>query len=118
MSPDDRDAAWLLDILEAGEKVRRYLQDKTYSDYRREDLLRDGVERNVMIIGEAAKNLSKAFQSQHPEVRWSSIVALRNVLAHDYGAVDDAEMWKVATVHVPDLIAKLKPLVPPPPAVD
>jgi len=115
MSPEDRDAAWLLDILEAGSKVERYVRGRTFSDYRRNDLLRDAVERNAMIIGEAARNLSQAFTKAHPEVPWSSIIALRNILAHRYGAVDDAEMWKVATVHVPDLIQKLQPLVPPPP---
>jgi len=115
MALDSRDAAYLLDIVEAGARIARYVAGKTFSDYRKDDLLRDAVERNVMVVGEAAKKLSKSFQGHHPEVRWGNVVALRNVLAHAYGGVDEAEMWKIATVHIPDLVAKLQPFIPPPP---
>jgi uncharacterized protein with HEPN domain len=40
----------------------------------------------------------------------------RHVLAHDYGEIKHDRIWRVATVHVPELIEQLKPLVPAPPA--
>jgi uncharacterized protein with HEPN domain len=36
------------------------------------------------------------------------------VRALDYTHVDLDRVWEVVTVHVPDLIARIEPLVPPP----
>ena len=82
MALDNRDAANLLDIVEAGERIARYVAGKTFAEYRKDDLLRDAVERNVIVIGEAVKRLSKAFVGRHPEIPWSNVTALRNILAH------------------------------------
>ena len=43
----------------------------------------------------------------------------RAVIAHEYGEIKQERLWVVATVHVEDLIPKLRLLVPPvPPAGD
>jgi uncharacterized protein with HEPN domain len=57
--------------------------------------------------------VSEAFQRAHPEIPWRKIIAQRNVLAHDYGEIQDDVLWQVATVSVPELIAALEPLIPP-----
>jgi uncharacterized protein with HEPN domain len=49
----------------------------------------------------------------HPEIPWGRIIAQRNVLAHEYGEIEDEIVWAVATVSIPDLIFLLEPLVPP-----
>lgn len=36
-------------------------------------------------------------------------------LAHEYAEIQDDIIWTVATVHIPELIAQLEPLVPQPP---
>jgi len=78
-------------------------------------MLQAAVERKIEIIGEAARNVSAAFQTQHEEIPWRGIIAQRNVLAHEYGEILIDRIWRVATEHVPDLIARLERLVPPPP---
>jgi len=67
------------------------------------------------VIGEAARNVSKHYQSDHSEIPWHPIRAQRHVLAHDYGEIKHDRIWRVATVHVPELIRLLTPLVPPSP---
>ncbi len=84
MRPDERDAAYLLDMLQAASKVARYVQGKRYEDFQRDELLRDAVERNVEIIGEAARRISEAFRNVHPEIPWRKMIAQRNVLIHEY----------------------------------
>lgn len=116
MRPDERDAAYLLDMLRAAEKVRRFVQGITQDAFIIDEVLRDAVERNVEIIGEAAHKVSEAFRNQHPEIPWRKMIAQRNVLAHEYDKISVDEMWAVATFHVPRLIADLAPLVPPPPS--
>jgi len=78
-------------------------------------MLRGAVERHLEIIGEAAKWVSKAFQKVHPEIPWHRIIAQRHVLAHEYGEIKLELIWKVATLHISELIGNLEPLVPPPP---
>lgn len=55
-------------------------------------------------------------QHAHPEIPWRLIIAQRHVLAHDYGEIDHERIWRVATMHVPELIRLLEPLVPPAPS--
>ena len=74
---------------------------------------RRAVEREVEIIGEAARQVSDSFQEAHPEIPWRKIVAQRHKLAHEYGEIQDEILWRVATVHIPELTALLEPLLPP-----
>jgi uncharacterized protein with HEPN domain len=113
MQPSERDAACLLDMLQQAQGVVRAVQGRSLSDYSRDEDLRLIVERRIEIIGEAARGVSAAFRDAHPEVPWAKIIAQRNVLAHEYGEVDDEIMWDVATVSVPELIRLLQPFVPP-----
>jgi uncharacterized protein with HEPN domain len=78
-------------------------------------MMRDAVERAVLVIGEAARKVSREFQEAHPEVPWRPIVAQRHILVHEYGEIDHAKIWRVATVHVPELVRVIEPLVPRPP---
>jgi uncharacterized protein with HEPN domain len=115
MRPDERDAAYLLDMLQAAEKVRRFVQGKTQDAFVADEVLRDAVERNAEIIGEAARKVSEAFKNQHPEIPWRKMIAQRNVLVHEYDKISVDDMWTVATFHIPKLIESLAILVPPAP---
>jgi uncharacterized protein with HEPN domain len=42
-------------------------------------------------------------------------MAQRHRLAHEYGEIDNALIWNVATVHVVKLIEQIEPHIPPPP---
>lgn len=115
MPPDERDAAYLWDMLQAARCVVEFVRGRTAQQYLADEMLQSAVERKIEIIGEAARNVSDAFQSQHSEIPWRPIMAQRHVLAHDYGEIEQDRIWRVATIHVPELIKLLEPLVPAPP---
>ncbi len=112
MRPDERDAAYLLDMLLAAEKVRRFVKDVKQEEFIEDEVLRDAVVRNIQIIGEAARKVSEAFKNRHPEIPWRKMVAQRNVLVHEYDKISVDEMWIVATFHIPMLSDNLIPLIP------
>jgi len=112
MQPDVRDAGYLWDMIDAAKAVRQFIDGLSYEDYLKDRQLRGAVERHVEIIGEAAGRISGAFREAHKEVVWRKIVAQRNVLAHEYGAIDHALMWRTVTVELPKLIAQLEVLLP------
>jgi uncharacterized protein with HEPN domain len=115
MRPDTSDGSYLWDMLDSARAIREFVQNRTYDDYTHDRMLRGAVERNIEIIGEAAKSISKIYRDRHPEIPWSKIIAQCHVIAHEYGEIKHERIWVVATVHISDLILKLEQLVPTPP---
>ena len=110
-----RDVSYLADIVDAAQLIQTYLEGFDFDEFF-EDLMRqDAVVRELMVIGEAAKQLSIEFKDAHADVPWRSITGTRNVLVHAYRDVDVKEVWRIATVDVPQLLSTLEPLLPPPP---
>lgn len=112
MQPEERDVAYLWDMLDAARTVREFVAGANFHQYMQDRKLQLAVERAVEIIGEAARRVSEACREAHPEIPWRSIIAQRNVLAHEYGEIKQERMWIVASSRIPELIALLEPLVP------
>ena len=115
MQPDQRDASYLWDMLEASRQVLDFTHGLTFAEYSQNPMLYLAVERAIQIIGEAANRVSPGFQQAHPEIPWRQIVAQRNVLVHEYGDVDPALIWDLVREHIPRLADQLDDLVPTPP---
>ncbi len=112
MSAKKDDRAYLWDMLTAAQAVVTFVKGRTLQDYAVSLMLRSAVERQIEIIGEAARRVSKEFQEAHPEIPWRPIQAQRHVLAHDYGEIKHDRIWRVAEEHIPEMILLLEPLVP------
>ena len=113
MPPEANDAAYLWDMLDAARAIQKFIVSHSFEDYKSDRMLRGAVERHIEIIGEAANRVSRGFRAAHPEIPWQRIIAQRNVLAHEYGEIDDSLVWRVATTRIPELISHLEPIVPP-----
>ena len=113
MPLDFRDPAYLFDMVEAGKKISRYLQQKDFEDFLKDDLLKDAVERNLTILGEAARKISEQFKLEHLDIPWRRIIGLRNILVHEYEDINYEEIWEIITIHLPILILQLEQLMPP-----
>jgi uncharacterized protein with HEPN domain len=114
----ERDAAHLWDMLDAAKRVRTFVAGVAWGAFQADELRLAAVERTLEIVGEAARRVSSAFQGAHPEIPWREIIGQRNVLAHEYGEVDPALVWKTASEDIPRLIEILEKLVPPVPDTD
>jgi len=112
MPPEDRDLAYLWDMLEAARTVRELVAGVPREDYLTDRKLQLAVERAIEIIGEAARRVSESFRCDHPELPWRAMIRQRHVLAHEYGEINQERIWNVATERVTELITLLEPLVP------
>ena len=112
MRPNERDAAYLWDMLEAARNVANMVAGKTFVDYENDLVLRSAVERQVEILGEAANHVSIEFQNAHSQIPWRQIIGQRNILAHEYKDIAAKLIWTVGTERIPDLVKALEPLVP------
>jgi hypothetical protein len=59
---------------------------------------------------EAVKRLSPEFRAAHPEVPWSQIGGMRDVLIHGYDRVDFDRVWSAIERPLPEVLAALGPL--------
>lgn len=59
---------------------------------------------NLLIIGEAAKNLPSFFIVAMPNIDWSGAAGLRDIIAHRYFGIDSTLVWDIVTNHVPEVL--------------
>ncbi|MDE2796859.1 MAG: DUF86 domain-containing protein [Gemmatimonadota bacterium] len=71
------------------------------------------VLKSVEIVGEAAAQVSEDVRRANPDIPWREIVGMRNRLVHGYFDIDLSLVWDTVRQDIPDLIARLGPLVPP-----
>ncbi|MCS4541746.1 MAG: DUF86 domain-containing protein [Euryarchaeota archaeon] len=100
--------AYLKDILEAIRKIERYTENITFEQFVKDELIQDGVVRNLEIIGESVKNIPDDVKSKKPEVEWKKIAGLRDILIHAYFGMDVDILWDIVKNKVPELKEKIK----------
>lgn len=70
--------------------------------YRADRLLRQAIERNFEIIGEAAMRLSKEAPAIAGRVdHLPQIIAFRNLLIHGYDLIEPDRVWHTIQDHLP-----------------
>ena len=111
MQPEQRDAAYLWDMLDAARMVEQLTSGLEFTQYSNDRRTQLAVERCLEIIGEAAAKVSALFCKAHPEIPWRQIIGQRNVLIHEYGEIKQERIWKVVAENIPQLIELLKPFV-------
>lgn len=90
----------VLDILEAIAAIERY-RGRDKAAFERDELLQVWFLRHLQIIGEAGRTLPGGVQALAPEIPWSEIVGMRNILVHGYFDIDTDIVWDAATRDVP-----------------
>ncbi len=98
-------------MLNAARLARGLLEGVSREAYLRERMRQLALERALELLGEAARRVSAAFQSAHPEIDWRRIVGQRNVLAHEYGEIDQERLYRTGLENLPRLIALLERIV-------
>jgi uncharacterized protein with HEPN domain len=93
----------LLHIRDEIEGVAAAIKGLTFEQSRESYLHRRTVERAAQIVSEAAKALPPDLLARYDRVPWTSIIGIGNILRHEYQRLDDAQLWEIATVHLPAL---------------
>jgi uncharacterized protein with HEPN domain len=99
------------DILESIAKIQRYLDGMDQAGFIRDDRTMDAVVRNFGIIGEAASHLPETLLVAHPEIPWSRMKGLRNLVIHEYFGVSPEILWSTAKEDLPPLVGLLQAIL-------
>src|SRR4029077_18619164 len=96
--------SYLFDMLEAARKVQRFTAGYDQERFKQDEKTVSAVERQLMIIGEAAKHIDPSFGAQFPEIDFRLAKAMRNFIVHHYDRVDADRVWQTVKENVPDII--------------
>jgi len=111
MTLRDREA-FLWDMLQAARTIETFIEGKTVDEYESDDLLRSAVERQFLIIGEAASQAISRFPGLQDEIsEIARIIAFRNRLIHGYAVISDDVVWAIAHDELPHLRGDLEALL-------
>jgi uncharacterized protein with HEPN domain len=95
---------FLHDILDAAGRIVDYTYGKTRDDYLADGKLRDAVQWNFAVIGEAISQMEKSDpDTAHRITEWRRIIAFRNQLIHGYGVVRHEITWDIVENKLPVL---------------
>jgi len=102
----------LEDIRDAAAFVVEVARGRSLDDYGRDRLLRQAVERNFEIKGEAVRRLAHSDPATAARIREvPQIIAFRNVLIHGYDLVDHALVLSTIEHQVPALLVDVETLL-------
>lgn len=93
---------------QAVRKILRFTDGMDQKGFLADDLTRDAVLRNLEVIGEAAKHIPADVRIVHGEVDWKRIIGFRDIVAHAYFGIDDAILWNIVSIKVPELSKAFK----------
>lgn len=108
---EHRDVFLLEVIIEYCEQIARTVDNLDYDGFVNNADARDACALRVLQIGENAGGLSEACKNENKQVPWHEIVGLRNIIAHEYGNVDDEVLWEIVTEDIPVLFEECKKII-------
>ena len=89
------DAGRLQDILDSIQRIQERIGGGR-QQFESDEMLQVWVVHHLQIIGEAARSISPALRVAHPGIPWTNVIAMRNLLVHEYFGVDIEEVWSTA----------------------
>jgi len=102
----------LEDIRDAAAFIREVAKGKNLADYGADRVLRQAIERNFEIVGEAIKRLAQHDAETAARIDdYRQIIAFRNVLIHGYDLVDHALVWSTIESEIPTLLRDVEALL-------
>lgn len=111
MNARNKNAARIAHMRQAVERllilVDKIDEERFYEDF----TIHITSERLLEIIGEATTRLDAEFKAKYPDVPWSEMKGLRNIISHEYFNVDYTAIWDIIQNDIPVLHDKLKEII-------
>ncbi len=105
-------ADYLADILTAIAEIEEFTRGMSYEMFTADKKTINAVIRSLEVLGEATKRVPPSFRKKNPDIPWSKMAGMRDVLIHDYMGVDLKTVWKVTQERLPDLKQQIEEIVP------
>lgn len=104
---------WLRAIVTSCQAIAEYVEGATYDSFFDDGMRHDAVLYRLAVIGESVPHVTAETRALLPDVPWSTIRNMRNLVLHEFHRVDLSIVWDTATRDVPALLARLETIVRP-----
>ena len=84
-------------------RINSYINNITYEDFLKNEMLQDAVVRLIGIIGEASVKISPETKDKYNRIAWADIKGMRNRIIHDYFNVRIDVVWDTIKKELPKL---------------
>lgn len=98
-------------MLEAAQAALAFAAGRQRADLDADRQLAFALVKAIEIVGEAAARVSEPAREAHPQIPWSQIVGMRNVLVHVYFDIDHDQLWETVVRDLPPLTAALEQIL-------
>lgn len=105
------DEELLCDIQEAVKRILNYTKNIDYQKFSRDIKTQDAVVRNLEIIGEASKNISRSLSNQYAQIAWSDLARVRDKLIHHYFGVNLDIVWNIIEEFLPEIVVQIEKIL-------
>lgn len=100
----------LIDIQEAISDIAKYTSQGR-ERFDEDELVRGWMRLQLITIGESLRAFPQDFKDQHPEIAWTQINRMRNILIQVYFGVDNDIVWSVVEDDIPVLKAAIEAIL-------
>lgn len=97
------DKARLQHILDAINDIENYTRNITIDEFSKSSEKKFASVKQLEIIGEAASKITGDTKTYNPGLEWPKIIALRNLLVHEYYIIDAFIVWNIIMEDLPNL---------------
>ena len=102
-----RDSERVKHIIGAIDNIFEFIDGITFDEYRQNKMMKFAVVKNLEIVGEACYLISNELKTQHPEIEWQDVIAMRHLLVHGYYHIRDEVVWSTIHENIPQFKEKI-----------
>ncbi|MCL2059757.1 MAG: DUF86 domain-containing protein [Oscillospiraceae bacterium] len=102
-----RDKRILYKIRVEARHITDFIRDMDFDTFKQNEITKRAVAMTIANIGELVRALSDSVKTQYNDIPWAAIRQTRNVISHDYEAVNFETIWQTAFDDIPILIEKI-----------
>jgi uncharacterized protein with HEPN domain len=95
------------DILEAIARIQDYVEGMSLEQFCADRKTLDAVERNFILLGEAAGQVPSHIRESFPTVPWRDMSDMRNYVVHQYWGIEPERTWETIHQDLPPLVPML-----------
>ena len=85
--------------------INHYVSNMSYEDFSNDSKTVDACITKFTQLGEMVSRVTDDFKKNHDNISWSEIKGLRNIVVHNYDAINYKSIWNTINEDLPELYA-------------
>jgi len=103
---------YILAAYDCIQSIEEYIEGYQLAQFLQDKKTQDAVIRNFEVLGQTIKDFGiEDLQLDFPDIPWSQVAGMRNIIAHEYLGVDKVLIWETAINHLEPIKTTVKQII-------